>query len=190
MEAWVIGTYDYAGVDLSEEVLVSDCCDAGDCQGGYINQAADWMVETGTTNEVCWPYSASNGPCYGYCGDPVIVRTLNWEYACGNWWTIDIDLIKQAIVEHGPLVTGMDVYSDFYNYDGGIYRHTYGSYLAGHAVLITGYVDDPDVPGGGFFIAKNSWGQEWGHFGYFAIAYDSNCNFGIESTYYYGAVIY
>ena len=30
-----------------------------------------------------------------------------------------------------------------------------------HAVLIVGYQDDPSVPGGGFFIARNSWGESW-----------------------------
>lgn len=31
----------------------------------------------------------------------------------------------------------------------------------GHAVLIVGYRDDASVPGGGFFIARNSWGESW-----------------------------
>jgi len=30
-----------------------------------------------------------------------------------------------------------------------------------HAVLITGYQDDSSTPGGGFFIARNSWGESW-----------------------------
>jgi hypothetical protein len=75
LEAWVNGKYDLPDVDLSEELLVSDCCDAGDCGGGYIDQAADWMVAVGTTGEACWPYTASNGPCSGYCAKPRLVRT-------------------------------------------------------------------------------------------------------------------
>ena len=185
MESWVNGLYGLSSMDLSEEVLVSDCCPAGDCGGGYINGAADWMVDVGTTTEVCWPYTASNGPCSGFCPDPTMGRTEYWAYACVNWWTIDINLIKQAIVDHGPLVTGMDVYTDFYSYSGGVYRHTSGSLEGGHCILITGYVDNAGVPGGGYFIAKNSWGTDWGPYdGYFAVAYDSNCSFGIESTYY------
>lgn len=192
LEAWVRGTRGLSSVDLSEEVLVSNCCSAGDCNGGYLDEAADWMVAHGTTSEACWPYTASNGPCSGYCADPTLGKTENWQYACGNWWTIDINLIKQALVDHGPLATGMDVYSDFQNYNGGVYRHETGIIpLGGHAVLITGYVDKPGVPGGGYFIAKNSWGTGWGPYdGYFAIAYDSNCYFGIESTYYNGLIVY
>lgn len=190
LEAWVNATYGFT-VDLSEEMLVSDCCPAGDCNGGYLNQAADWMVGTGTTTEECFPYTATNGPCSGFCPDPIMGRTESWAYACGNWWTIDIEAIKQALVNHGPLVTGMDVYQDFDAYAGGVYRHSWGSYRGGHAVLLTGYVDDPQQPGGGYFIAKNSWGPDFGPYGgYFAVAYDSNCDFGIESTYYHRIIVY
>jgi C1A family cysteine protease len=97
-----------------------------------------------------------------------------------------MNAMKNALVNHGPLVTGMDVYEDFENYTGGVYRYQWGAYKGGHCVLITGYVDDAGVPGGGYFIAKNSWGTGWGpHGGYFAIAYDSGCSFGVESTYYH-----
>lgn len=32
---------------------------------------------------------------------------------------------------------------------------------SGHAMLIIGYQDDPSVPGGGYFIARNSWGEDY-----------------------------
>ena len=31
----------------------------------------------------------------------------------------------------------------------------------GHALCLAGYADDPSVPGGGYFIARNSWGADW-----------------------------
>lgn len=40
-----------------------------------------------------------------------------------------------------------------------------------HAMLAVGYQDDEKVPGGGYIIAKNSWGSEWGHNGYALIPY-------------------
>ncbi len=34
--------------------------------------------------------------------------------------------------------------------------------LGGHAMAAVGYRDDPDAPGGGYFIVRNSWGTDWG----------------------------
>jgi len=31
----------------------------------------------------------------------------------------------------------------------------------GHAMLAVGYQDDPGVPGGGYLIVRNSWGEDW-----------------------------
>jgi len=33
---------------------------------------------------------------------------------------------------------------------------------AGHALVLVGYADDVDFPGGGFFIIRNSYGTSWG----------------------------
>ena len=33
--------------------------------------------------------------------------------------------------------------------------------VGGHAMCVVGYVDDPAVPGGGYFIVRNSWGSQW-----------------------------
>ncbi|NLH72754.1 MAG: C1 family peptidase [Verrucomicrobia bacterium] len=33
--------------------------------------------------------------------------------------------------------------------------------IGGHAMCVVGYVDDVEVPGGGYFIVRNSWGNEW-----------------------------
>ena len=30
-----------------------------------------------------------------------------------------------------------------------------------HAMCIVGYEDDPSVPGGGYFLVRNSWGAGW-----------------------------
>jgi hypothetical protein len=41
----------------------------------------------------------------------------------------------------------------------------------GHSVLFTGYVDDPQMNGGGKFLFRNSWGPGWGHHGYGEMCY-------------------
>jgi C1A family cysteine protease len=47
----------------------------------------------------------------------------------------------------------------------------------GHAISISGYALDANVPGGGYFILKNSWGQNCGDKGYQYMAFNY-CNQG------------
>ena len=58
-------------------------------------------------------------------------------------------------------------------YESGIYKHISGGLLGGHAVIIVGWgVED----GTKFWIAQNSWGDDWGEQGYFRIA-EGECDF-------------
>lgn len=41
----------------------------------------------------------------------------------------------------------------------------------GHAMLLVGYEDDESIPGGGSFIVRNSWGENWGDDGYARMPY-------------------
>ncbi|MGN0852589.1 MAG: C1 family peptidase [Kiritimatiellia bacterium] len=40
-----------------------------------------------------------------------------------------------------------------------------------HGLLIVGYEDDVRMPGGGFFVVRNSYGEEWGSRGYGRMSY-------------------
>jgi hypothetical protein len=40
-----------------------------------------------------------------------------------------------------------------------------------HGLLVVGYVDDKAWEGGGYFIVRNSWGQDWGDKGYGKVSY-------------------
>ncbi|NTW36077.1 MAG: hypothetical protein HGB17_08100, partial [Syntrophobacteraceae bacterium] len=86
------------------------------------------------------------------------------------------DTLKNALNTYGPLVTTMDVYSDFYYYTTGVYSKASGTYLGGHAILLVGYDDAAQC-----FIAKNSWGNGWGESGFFRIAYSQ-----LRSEVYFG----
>ena len=155
------------GIDLNlaEQILVS-CSGAGDCNGGYIDTASDFIRDTGLPYEACYPYTAANGACGNACSDwPSLTRKITgW-----SWVTLSspvISAIKSALFNYGPIVTTMDVYTDFFYYNGGVYSYASGKYQGGHAVLIVGYDDS-----GQYLIVKNSWGTGWGESGYFRIAY-------------------
>ena len=58
-------------------------------------------------------------------------------------WSIKVlsspSAIKEEIFLNGPVNTGFYVYSDFLEYKSGVYRHTHGRLLGGHAVKIIGW---------------------------------------------------
>jgi hypothetical protein len=152
-------------LNLSEQVLVS-CGDAGGCNGGYPNEAASFIRDTGLPVESCYPYVAQDGTCSTACQNwqNSTTRIQSWNWVSTT--SVTVEALKNALYTYGPLSTTMDVYSDFDYYQSGVYTHTTGTLRGGHAVLLVGYSD-----AGQYFIVKNSWGTGWGDAGYFKIAY-------------------
>ncbi|XP_018561609.1 cathepsin B [Anoplophora glabripennis] len=78
----------------------------------------------------------------------------------------DEDQIQLEIMTNGPVEATFDVYEDFLSYKSGVYQNVEGSQLGGHAVKIFGWGLENDTP---YWIAANSWGEEWGDNGFFKI---------------------
>lgn len=74
--------------------------------------------------------------------------------------------------------TGFTVYEDFMNYQSGIYSHTTGNQLGGHAVKIVGWGLEKSS-GTSYWIVANSWGTSWGMKGFFNIKQGDS---GIDSS--------
>jgi hypothetical protein len=156
-------------LDLAEQILVSSCSlssRAGDCNGGYIDRASNFIRDTGLPLETCYPYTATYGNCANACSNwqSNTDRIDSWAWVALTSPTVDA--IKNALYTYGPLVTTMEVYDDFWSYSLGIYSRTSVIDEGGHAVLIIGFDDTEEC-----FIAKNSWGTDWGEDGFFRIAY-------------------
>jgi cathepsin B len=78
---------------------------------------------------------------------------------------------------HGPVEAAFTVYEDFLAYKTGVYAHTTGQALGGHAIRILGWGVENGTP---FWEVANSWNEDWGNQGYFRIARGSD-ECGIES---------
>lgn len=81
------------------------------------------------------------------------------------------------IMTHGPVEAAFTVYSDFLSYKSGVYQHTTGQALGGHAIKILGWGVES---GTDYWLVANSWNNDWGDNGFFKIRRGNN-ECGIES---------
>lgn len=155
------------GPDLSEAHLYF--YPGGTVEAGYVNlmDAADYLIEPGVPDEGCFPdpHRAFDGPFESLPGwENRTVKITDW-----GWVDHDVEAIKEALIEYGPLIICMQVWEDLYYYFGGVYRHRWGERVGGHVVTIVGYDDSHNC-----WIVKNSWGPKWGRKGWFKMAYDAD----------------
>ncbi|CAB3398857.1 unnamed protein product [Caenorhabditis bovis] len=165
------------------------------CKGGYPIQAWKHWVSKGyvtggnyTAKTGCKPYPYppcehhNNATHYKPCPDD-LYPTNKCEKKCqaGYPLTYQQDLhfgqsayavskkateIQKEIMTNGPVEVAFTVYADFEAYTGGVYTHTAGANLGGHAVKMIGWGVDNGTP---YWLCANSWNRDWGENGYFRI---------------------
>ena len=155
------------GPDLSETHLYFYA--GGTYEAGYVNleDAADYLIEFGVPDEGCYPdpHRAFDYPFESLPGwENRTAKIQEW-----GWVKHDVDAIKSALIEHGPLIICIYFWRDFYYYRGGVYEHRWGQRAGGHVVTIVGYDDSNEC-----WIVKNSWGTKWGENGWFRMSYDAD----------------
>lgn len=162
--------------DLSEQFMVS--CSGGSCGGWYLDDTAEFLKNTGSTDELCFLYVAQDRPCSERCPDweSRIERISGWSWVGGTPGLATVDEIKQEL-EKGPLFGSMAIYSDFLYYTGGVYEHVSGGLEGYHAIAIVGWDDTNQC-----WICKNSWGTDWGESGWFRIKMGTNESLIEEET--------
>lgn len=189
---------------LSSENLVSCCSSCGDgCNGGYPSAAWSYWQDTGIVTgdlygdaNTCQPYSlppcdhhttGKYNPCSGDSDTPSCENTCQSGYStsynddlrfASSSYSVSSDeaSIQTEIMTHGPVEGAFDVYEDFVSYKSGVYSHTTGSYLGGHAIRILGWGVENGTP---YWLVANSWNEDWGDQGYFKIKRGSD-ECGIE----------
>ncbi|MEA1908209.1 MAG: C1 family peptidase [Euryarchaeota archaeon] len=153
-------------IDLSEQHLVSDCCNAGSCRGGWPDEALKYVKDTGVPEESCSPYASSDSactPCTDWAENPW--KVVDYEYVSST-----TDSFKYALQTYGPLSVVLSAPDDWFYYSGGVYEPAWsdscGVGWANHAVILVGWNDSE-----GCWIIQNSWGTGWGEQGYARVRY-------------------
>jgi C1A family cysteine protease len=158
-------------VDLSEEEI-SSCYPKGE-SGGLEYEAFAYILKGGVASESNYPWNMNDHECH----PPLIKDFFINDYSVLNFCFLSLPerilLMKQTLLENGPVSVGFMVYKDLFDYNGnGVYIYNGSSLQAGgHAVQLIGWKDDPTVVNGGYWICKNSWSTRWGDEGFFRIGY-------------------
>ncbi|MDO9086713.1 MAG: C1 family peptidase [Anaerolineaceae bacterium] len=146
------------------------------CKGGNSRMLINLFTQEGLVKESCDPYISIDCDCNTSCTPEYFIK--EWQQFRSGYPLASIDLIKQKLIEFGPLYSQMDSnISGFADYSGGfvLYDNSVNDpskYT--HGVLIVGWDDDLSHAGGkGAWIVKNSYGTDWGNQGYFTVAYGS-----------------
>ena len=138
-------------------------CNGRKCDYGWsITPAMNYAQNTGVTVDKCFQYSDHDQPCnLGKNWDQMITQISKYHVI------ENITEMKNWLSTRGPLVARFNVYSDFFAYGSGVYRHVTGNSVGGHCVCCVGYSDDLNA-----WLCKNSWDDSWGDkSGYFWIGY-------------------
>jgi len=196
---------------ISAEDLVDCCSSCGfGCDGGFPQAAWSYFKSTGlvtggnyNSKEGCEPYSIAScdhhvnktlPPCQGEqptpkctkkCIDGYTVPFAKDKHFGSTVYAIKSDpkQIQTEIMKNGPVEAAFTVYADFLLYSTGVYKHTSGSVLGGHAVKILGWGEENSTP---YWIVANSWNQDWGDNGFFKMLRGKD-ECGIESGIVAGA---
>lgn len=164
------------GNNYSENHLINaHLFDYGPCEGGNLYMSASYLARySGPVQDTDDPYDPSaQGVWCDTCQPSFYVDAVH--FLPGRSGPEDVDYIKQAILEYGPVATEMFWDSNYYTpLDAGYSYPAENPEGMNHAVVIVGWDDtltisESDQPGA--FIVRNSWGDGWGHDGYFYVSY-------------------
>lgn len=168
---YLLGPESTAG-NLSEQYLYWACKqrDGFPGEGTWIKTAMAVLEDEGICTEAIWPYiptkiagNEGQGPPPADAAEQAAVYRIDKGEPVEPRW---VNELKDALADGKPVAFAVPVYGYWLtepvrtNGDIRIPLPTDKS-VGGHAMCMVGYQDDADVPGGGYFLVRNSWGTDW-----------------------------
>lgn len=140
--------------------------------GAQIRDGIKCLAQQGVATEAQWPYDISR---YTMPPPPAVVAEAAAHKAAAYHRVTGVRQAKVALAAGMPVIIGFTVYASFegnWAVPGHMPMPARGEQiLGGHCVHIEDYVDDPAVPGGGYFVVANQWGTGWQANGWFFMPY-------------------
>jgi len=161
------------------------------CSGATVPTCWDQILNEGTVTEDCVPFTGRNGACPRRCKNgtqitqDMIFRAKSVVVPWDETPEGRVQAIQTEIMTNGPVQANFQVFTDFGQYQSGIYKRTKDAVIyGGHAVRILGWGTEDGVD---YWLVANSWGYDWGESGLFRILRGNNeCN--IEDVVITGSV--
>ena len=172
--AWSISTGDL--VSLSEQQLVD--CSSGfgsygnhGCNGGLMDNAFEYGIDTGMCSESDYSYTAVQGTCNTQCDKQVSFSSCQ-DVTPNNQQDL------KAAVDQQPVSIAIEADTKaFQLYKSGVLTGDECGTTLDHGVLIVGYGTEN---GQDYWLVKNSWSADWGDAGYIKIGRsDSTDDIGV-----------
>ena len=165
----------YKDLIFSPQYLVDCDTQESGCNGAATQRVVGWIAQNGIVEDKDYQYKAVKGSCEN--------KGKKYKFKDDKIWqgqTAKVEELQKAL-QDGPVYFSMQVKSGFqqWNYDTTpIYQEIKGSSsLGGHAVKCLGWGADNDRVNkpefsyieSHYWICANSWGERWGHNGFFYI---------------------
>ena len=183
----------WPSVELSVQEVIN-CSGAGGCNGGSMYFVYEYAHKEGIPDQTCQVYEAKDKECndMNRCmdcppdGECHAVKDYK-RYKIGDYGNVKgVDNMKAEIYARGPIACYVDVTQEFLDYQGGIFVQHDEEVIGGHIIEVTGWGVTEE--GQKYWIARNSWGEYWGEYGWFRIQQGEK-NLDIEKTCLWGVPI-
>ncbi|XP_065346156.1 cathepsin L-like proteinase [Cloeon dipterum] len=163
---------------LSEQGLLDCETSSEGCSGGSTFNAVEFVMKHGIAREEDYPYTHVQGVCQckekGCSDHPKILKILQLR-------SKSEEELKMVVAFLGPVAFNFDGgMNTFLYYNGGVYsKSNCRAHYQFHSMVIVGYGTEN---GQDYWLAKNSWGHNWGEKGYIRIARNKNNYCGIANN--------
>lgn len=169
---FLLGPDASAAADLSEQFLYWACKERDNWsgEGTWIKIGMEVLQAKGICPEPVWPYnprkvagSEGQGPAPDAAQEAAVdFRISKGELLQARW----VDSMKRVLAEGRPIAFAVPVYrywlTEPVRSTGDVRMPLANEQsIGGHAMTMVGYEDDASVPGGGYFMIRNSWGEVW-----------------------------
>lgn len=155
-------------LDLSEQQLVDCSLKNNGCNGGDIDAAFNFAINTPIYLDSDYPYTAIDNKCNIVNSTKSIYINKCYDIPKGN------ELALTNAIYNQPVSVAIEADTSLFQfYSGGIINSKKCGTKLDHAVLAVGYGEENGLK---YYIVKNSWSSKWGEDGYVRIARSTSEN--------------